>query len=208
MLKIIKEAVQLGLHFLIYPRKSVDLLLQHPRRNQLSWAFLLISDGLWMILTLYVNVFLKQSSRGREMILGVSLGPDIIVSLLTIPIAATAIFCASFLFSKVSRLFKANGDYKITFLVLAITLNAGSAFFDLPYEFAVGVLTGAPWEIMESFPKFFYCGCFIMFYPILWTFIITILALSHLYKLPVLKTIVTFLISVLPMFALLMFFVA
>lgn len=201
------KSMQTGLHFLIHPRESVDELRESAQTPRLAWSFLLICLVLWTLVTAYVNLVLGQTSRGREVVLNVSLGPDIIVTLMTLPLGVLAVALAAFLFFTVARWLGGDSHFKLTFYTLAFTLNAGSIFFDYPHEVGWAISTQAPWKIWEYFPGFRIYAMVVMFVPILWSLIVTIIALAHLYRISLLKSLLIFLISVLPIFAILIFLV-
>ena len=201
------KSIQIGLHFLVHPRESVDELQTSTRTPRLAWSFLLLCLVLWTLITAYVNLVLGQTARGREVVLNVSLGPDIIVTLLTLPLGVLSVALAAFLFSTVARWLGGDSQFKLTFYTLAFTLNAGSIFFDYPHEVGWAVSTQAPWQIWEYFPGFRIYAAVVMFAPILWSLIITVIALAQLYRLTLLKSLLVFLISVLPIFSILIFVV-
>ena len=206
-MKTLLKSIQTGLHFLIHPRESVDELQASTQTPRLAWSFLLLCLMLWALVTAYVNLVLGQTARGREVVLNVSLGPDIIVTLLTLPLGVLAVALAAFLFSTVARWLGGNSQFKITFYTLAFTLNAGSIFFDYPHEVGWAVSTQAPWKIWEYFPGFRIYAAVVMFVPILWSLAVTVIALAQLYLITLLKSLLIFLVSVLPIFAILIFVV-
>ena len=206
-MKTLLKSIQTGLHFLIHPRESVDELQASTQTPRLAWSFLLLCLMLCALVTAYVNLVLGQTARGREVVLNVSLGPDIIVTLLTLPLGVLAVALAAFLFSTVARWLGGNSQFKITFYTLAFTLNAGSIFFDYPHEVGWAVSTQAPWKIWEYFPGFRIYAAVVMFVPILWSLAVTVIALAQLYRITLLKSLLIFLVSVLPIFAILIFVV-
>ncbi len=111
----------------------------------------------------------------------------------------------SFIVTKLVILLGGNAAGKDVFRIFSFTLNAGSTFFDLQYEIGA-TLTGHAWQLHQV-PNFFYYTVFIMFAPILWSLIITVISLSHYSRLSIAKTLVAFLIGVLPLFTLLIFIV-
>lgn len=201
------KAIQTGLQFLIHPRESVEELRSSLQTSRLAWTFLLLCLVLWTLVTAYVNLVLGQTARGREVVLKVSLGPDIIVTLLTIPLGITAVALAAFLFTRVARWLGGDSSFKLTFYILAFTLNAGSIFFDYPHEVGWALSTQAPWKLWEYFPGFKIYSAVVMFVPILWSLIVTVIALAELYRISLRKSFLVFLISVLPIFAVLIFLV-
>ena len=206
-MKTLLKSIQIGLHFLVHPRESVDELQTSTQTPRLAWSFLLFCLILWTLVTAYVNLVLGQTSRGREVVLNVSLGPDIIVTLLTLPLGVLAVALAAFLFSQVAHWLGGNSEFKLTFYTLAFTLNAGSIFFDYPHEVGWAVSTQAPWQLWEYFPGFRIYSAVVMFAPIMWSLSVTVIALAQLHRITLLKSLLVFLVSVLPIFAMLIFVV-
>jgi hypothetical protein len=139
--------------------------------------------------------------------LGISLGPDIIITLLTLPLGILAVAIAAFLFSTIARWLGGDSHFKSTFYTLAFTLNAGSIFLDYPHEVGWAVSTQAPWAIGEYFPGFKIYTAVVMLVPILWSLTVTVIALAELSRTSLSKSLLTFLISILPIFAALIFVV-
>jgi hypothetical protein len=201
------ESIQLGWSFLFHPRESVDRLGASPRAPQLAWSFLLLCVTLWALVTGYVNIVLGETARGREVLLDMSLGPDILMTLLTIPLGVTAVGLAALCVSTIGRWMGGDAQFKPTFYTLSFSLNAGSIFIDYPHE--VGwALTGEPWKLHECVPGFTYWAAFVMFAPIVWSLAVTIASLAHLYRLSWVRALLSFLLGVLPIFAALIFLVA
>jgi hypothetical protein len=205
--KTLWNSLQVAWEFIAHPRRSVEALQASPRAGRHAWTFLLLSVSLWALLTAYVNIFLGSTARGREVVLGISFGPDIIITLLTVPLGVGAIALAAWLFSLIARRFGSSVPFRPTFYTLAFTLNVGSTFFDLPHEIGWAVSTQAPWKLAEFAPGFFYYTAVVMFGSILLSLIVTVVALAHLHRLSVLETLVTFFLSVLPIFGALIFVV-
>ena len=203
----ILKSLQIGLRMLVAPKETADLLFNEKNATPKAWFFLIVSTSLWMGLTLYTNLILKSTSRGREAVLGISFGPDMIISLLTVPLGIGVVLLISFLSSKLFRKFKSEITFQQIFTIISFSLCAGSLFFDLPHEIGWAVSTQAPWNLMKVFPGFFIYTAVVMFGSILWSLIATIIALSYAAKIGILKTIIVFLISILPVFSLLIFIV-
>lgn len=206
-MKTLWNAIQLAWEFIAHPRRSVEALRDSPRAGRHAWSFLLLSVTLWALLTGYVNIFLGSTARGREVVLGISFGPDIIITLLTVPLGVGAIALAAWLFALIARRFGSTIPFRPTFYTLAFTLNVGSTFFDLPHEIGWAVSTQAPWKLVASAPGFFYYTAVVMFGSILLSLVVTVIALAHLHRLSVLKTMAAFFLSVLPIFGALIFVV-
>jgi hypothetical protein len=206
-MKTLLKSIQTGFGFLVHPRESVDELRTSAQTPRLAWSFLLLCLVLWTLLTAYVNLVLGQTARGRDVILNITLGPDIIVTLLTLPLGVLTVALAAFLFSTVARWLSGDSQFKLTFYLLAFTLNAGSIFFDYPHEVGWAVSTQAPWQIGEYFPGFRIYTAVVMFAPILWSLIVTVITLARLYRITLFKSLLVFLISILPIFAALIFIV-
>ncbi len=205
-MKTIGKTIGIAWDFLAHPRKMVDHLLDQEKPGKYAWTFLMVSLLLWTFLTFYVNTVLGTTARGREYYLGISMGPDIIITLLTVPLGIATIALAAFLVSRVARLFTRETYFTATFFILCFTLNVGSTFFDLQYEFGMA-LTGEAWRIAECAPNLFWYSAFIMFGPILWSLIVTVVAISHLYQIRWWQALAAFLITVLPVFGALIFIV-
>lgn len=203
-MKSFLKSLKIGWEYLTHPYNTTDELIDS-KTTKYSWIFLCFSLFLWTIVTGYQNIIVGETSRGREVILDFSFGPDIIITLLTIPLGILTVFIVSFLVTKIANLLGSDSKFKDIFSILAITLNIGSTFFDLQFEIGA-TLTGHAW-LLHEVPNFIYYAIFIMFAPILWSLIITILALSHYTKLSVFKTLITFLVGILPIFSLLIFIV-
>jgi len=195
----------MGWEYLTHPYTLTEKLLTSKNAAKYSWSFLLLSLILWTIVTGYQNLVVGETSRAREVKLDISLGPDILISLLTIPIGILTVMGIAFLLTRLLNWFGGNVFYKNIFNILAFTLNIGSTFFDIQFELGA-TLTGHAWQLHEV-PNFFYYTVFIMFTPIAWSLLITFLALSYYSKLSLIKTIAAFILGVLPLFALLLFIV-
>ncbi|MBI9099463.1 MAG: hypothetical protein JEY91_13350 [Spirochaetaceae bacterium] len=202
ILNKILKTLRYGWEFLTHPYKTTDELLKE-KGSLYSWIFLVLSLFLWTFATGYQNIIVGETSRARDIKLGITFGPDIIITLLTIPIGIFTVVAISFILSKILNWFGAKVKFTGLFKILSFTLNIGSTFFDLQYEIGA-TLTGHAWQLHEV-PNFFYYTIFIMLAPILWSLIITILAVSHYSKLSILKTIIVFLIGILPIFSLMIF---
>lgn len=186
-MKTLLKSLQIGLHFGVHPRESVDELQTSTQSPRLAWSFLVFCLLLWTLVTAYVNLVLGQTSRGRGVVLNVSPGPDIIVTLLTLPLGILAVASAAFLFFQIARWLGSNSEFKLTFYTLAFTLNAGSIFFDYLHEVGWAVSTQAPWKIWECFPAFRIYAAVVMFAPILWSLSVTVIALAQLYLITLLN---------------------
>jgi len=206
-MKTFWNSIQVAWEFIAHPRRSVEALQESPQAGRHAWTFLLLSVSLWALLTGYVNIFLGTTARGREMVLGISMGPDILITLLTVPLGVGAVAFAAWLFALIARRFGSIVPFRPTFYTLAFTLNVGSTFFDLPHEIGWAVSTQAPWKLAECAPGFFYYTAVVMFGSILLSLIVTVIALAHLHRLSVPKTLLTFFLSVLPIFGALIFVV-
>ncbi|HID28630.1 MAG TPA: hypothetical protein EYP19_01350, partial [Desulfobacterales bacterium] len=130
-MKTILKSIQTGWHFLFHPRETVDKLRDSSQTPRLAWFFLIFTVALWALITGYVNLVLKETARGREKLLGVSMGPDILMTLLTVPLGILTVALAAFLVSRIARWLGGNSQFNYTFYTLAFTLCAGSFFFDL-----------------------------------------------------------------------------
>jgi hypothetical protein len=205
-MKTFAKTIGIAWDFLAHPRKMVDKLLAQEKPGKYAWTFLLFSLLLWTLVTLFMNLVHDATARGREFYLGISMGPDIIISLLTIPLGIASIAAAAFLVSRVTRLFNRSAAFRPAFFVLCFTLNVGSTFFDLQYEAGMA-LTGEAWRVAECAPNLFWYSLFIMFAPILWSLILTVISIAHLYKIAWWQALVSFLVTVLPVFAILIFIV-
>jgi hypothetical protein len=204
-MKTFLKTIRIGWEYLTHPYIITDKLIEQKDASKYSWTFLTLSLILWTIVTGYQNLVVGESSRAREVKFDISFGPDIIVTLLTIPIGIATVIAISFIISKLVNWFGGNASYKDTFKILAFTLNIGPTFFDLQFEMGA-TLTGHAWQLHEV-PNFIYYAIFIMFGPIVWSLIITFLALSHYSKLSLIKTMFAFVLGVLPLFLLLLFIV-
>ncbi len=204
-MKTFINTIRIGWDYLTHPYLITDKLINDKKSFMYSWIFLIFSLVLWTFITGYQNLVVGDTSRAREVKLGISMGPDIIITLLTIPIGILVILGISFLVSKILKFFGANSNFRDIFCILAFTLNIGSTFIDMQYEIGA-TLTGHAWMLHEV-PNFFYYTAFIMLAPILWSLIITILSLSYYSKLGIWKTLLAFFIGVFPLFALLIFVV-
>ncbi len=205
-MKTFFKTIGIAWDFLAHPRRMVDNLLALEKPGKYAWTFLILSLLLWTGVTLTMNLAHDVTSRGREYYLGISLGPDIIVSLLTVPLGIGAIASAAFLVSRVARLFTKTSAFLPTFYVLSFSLNVGSTFFDLQYEAGMA-LTGEAWTIAECAPNLFWYSLFVMAAPILWSLIITVISLAHLYRIRWWQALISFAVTVLPVFAILIFIV-
>lgn len=203
-MKTFIKSIRLGWEYLTHPYNITDEII-HSKKTKNSWVFLVFSLLLWTLVTGYQNIVVGETSRGREVVLDMSFGPDIIITILTIPLGIITVLMVSFLFTQIANLFGSRSKFIDVFSILAFTLNIGSTFFDLQFEIGA-TLTGHAWQLHEV-PNFIYYAIFIMFGPILWSLIITTMALSHYTKLSYLKTIVGFLLGILPIFSLLIFIV-
>ncbi len=204
-MKTLLKSLRIGWEYLTHPYIVTEDLLNRNKSSKYSWAFLLFSLILWTIVTGYQNIIVGETARARETKLDISFGPDIIITLLTIPLGILTIAGISFLVTRLLKWLGGAADYKSTFKILAFTLNIGSTFFDIQFELGA-TLTGHAWQLHEV-PNFFYYTVFIMFTPIIWSLIITFLSLSYYSKLSLAKTILAFVIGVLPLFLLLIFIV-
>ena len=204
-MKTFLKSIRIGWDYLTHPYLITDELTKKYESSKYSWTFLIFSLFLWTIVTGYQNLIVGETSRAREVKLDISFGPDIVITLLTIPIGIFTVVAISFLVTKLLKWLGGNANYKDTFNILAFTLNIGSTFFDLQYEIGA-TLTGHAWQLHEV-PNFFYYTIFIMFAPIVWSLIITFMALSHYSKLSVFKTILAFVLGILPLFLLMIFIV-
>ena len=203
-MKNLLKSIRFGWEYLTHPYKTTDELLKEESSKH-SWIFLILSLSLWTFTTGWQNIIVGETSRARDIKLGISLGPDILITLLSIPIGILTVVGIAFLLSKILKWFGAKAGFIDLFKILAFTLNIGSTFFDLQYEIGA-TLTGHAWQLHEV-PNFFYYTIFIMFAPIVWSLFITILAISHYSKLPIIKSILAFLIGVLPIFVIMIFIV-
>ena len=208
-MKIFFQSLAIGWDFLAHPRKTVDRLIASPRASQYAWTFLLLSVSLWTLLTGYMNLIVGATSRGREALLGISMGPDIIITLLTAPLGIGTIALASFLVTRVARWFGGETRFDHTFYTLSFTINIGSTFFDYPHEVAQVLIASGledPWQL-HKIPGFTYWAAFIMLARIVWSLTVSVIALAHLYRYSIAKSLLAFLIGVLPIFAALIFIV-
>lgn len=204
-MRIFTKSIRIGWEYLTHPYKTTNELIKEQTTSKYSWTFLIFSLVMWTFATGYQNLIVGETSRARELYLDIILGTDFLITVLTIPLGILTVVAISFLVTKTIVLLGGNSNYTDIFKILAFTLNIGSTFFDLQYEIGV-TLTGHAWKLHEV-PNFIYYAILIMGAPIVWSLIITFMSLSHYSKLGLFKTILAFLIGVLPLFALLIFIV-
>lgn len=203
---LLVETLAIGWAFLTQPRSTTARLLASPRAKGMVWTILLVSLSLWTAVTLYMNVAKGQSARGREVMLGVDLGPDEIVSLGTIPLGLGVIALAALSVSRVLTKLGGTGRFFPSFAVLAFCLNVPSLYFDFPHEVA-WIFTTEPWELIQIYPNFYIWANIVMFVPVLWALIIATRALAQVHGVSLKKAALGLAITVLPFFLVLLFIV-
>ena len=109
-MKNLFKTIRFGWEYLTHPYKTTDELLREGSSKH-SWIFLILSLSLWTFTTGWQNIIVGETSRARDIKLGVSLGPDILITLLTIPIGILTVVGIAFLLLKTLKWFGAKVDF-------------------------------------------------------------------------------------------------